>query len=108
MNLTELLDKGLVERFDSSKDQIDNSIEIATSDLDSAKKMLEIKLWNWAHNAAYNAMLQAGRGFDVLEGIQTKEYGTPSRDNIFLGSSLFEKVASGESAGIRQSKKEKE
>lgn len=61
MNLSELLSKGLVEKFQSSPEQIRGEIDIAKSDLSSAKKMISIDEWGWAHNAAYNAMLQAGR-----------------------------------------------
>lgn len=56
MNLSELLNKGLVEKFQSDKEQIKNEIDIAKNDLLCAKKMLDIDLLGWAHNAAYNAM----------------------------------------------------
>jgi uncharacterized protein (UPF0332 family) len=49
-----------------------NEIEIAKSDLISAKKMLDIGVWNWAHNAAYNAMLQAGRALMFAKGYRPK------------------------------------
>lgn len=72
MNLRELLNKGLVEEFQSDKEQIKNEIDIAKNDLASAKKMLTIDEWGWAHNAAYNAMLQAGRALMYFKGYRPK------------------------------------
>jgi uncharacterized protein (UPF0332 family) len=66
------LSKGLVEKFQSDPDQIRNEIEIAKSDLSSAKNMLGIKEGGWAHNAAYNAMLQAGRALMFSKGYRPK------------------------------------
>ena len=64
--------KGLVEKFQSDPDQIRNEIEIAKSDLSSAKNMLGIEEWGWAHNAAYNAMLQAGRALMFSKGYRPR------------------------------------
>ncbi|MGI0102119.1 MAG: hypothetical protein ACREA7_05935 [Nitrosotalea sp.] len=61
MNSSDLSSKGLVEKFQSDPAQVKNEMEIANNDLASAKKLLAIQEWRWAHNAAYNAMLQAGR-----------------------------------------------
>lgn len=72
MNLSDLLNKGLVEKFQSDPTQIKNEIEIAKNDLISAKKMLTIQEWSWAHNAAYNAMLQAGRALMFSKGYRPK------------------------------------
>ncbi|MCL4519187.1 MAG: HEPN domain-containing protein [Thaumarchaeota archaeon] len=47
-------------------------MDIAKSDIASAKKMLDIKEWNWAHNAAYNAMLQAGRALMFSKGYRPR------------------------------------
>jgi len=81
VNLSELLSKGLVEKFQSDPDQIKNEIEIAKNDLSSAKNMLGIEEWGWAHNAAYNAMLQAGRA------LNRRPVATPtSIPVIFIGS----------------------
>jgi uncharacterized protein (UPF0332 family) len=68
MNLSDLLGKGLVEKFQSSPEQIRNEMNIAKNDVVSAKKMLGIEIWGWAHNAAYNAMLQAGRALMFSKG----------------------------------------
>lgn len=43
MNLSDLLSKGLVEKFQSDPTQIKKEMDIATSDLASAKKMLIIQ-----------------------------------------------------------------
>ncbi len=72
MSLNELLKNGLIEQFRSDADQIRNEMEIAKSDLSSAKKMLGIQEWGWAHNAAYNAMLQAGRGLMFSKGYRPR------------------------------------
>lgn len=72
MNLSDLLSKGLVEKFRSDHEQVKNEMEIAKNDLDSAKKMLTIQEWGWAHNAAYNAMLQAGRALMFSKGYRPK------------------------------------
>jgi uncharacterized protein (UPF0332 family) len=72
MNLSDLLSKGLVEKFQSDPAQIKNEMEIAKNDLASAKKMLAIQEWGWAHNAAYNAMLQAGRALLFSKGYRPK------------------------------------
>ena len=72
MNLSDLLSRGLVEKFQSDPAQIKNEIDISTNDLASAKKMLTIQEWGWAHNAAYNAMLQAGRALMFSKGYRPK------------------------------------
>jgi uncharacterized protein (UPF0332 family) len=72
MNLSDLLSKGLVEKFQSDPVQIKNEMEIAKNDLASAKKMLTTQEWGWAHNAAYNAMLQAGRALMFSKGYRPK------------------------------------
>ena len=73
MNLSDLLRKNLVEKFESADiEQIKNEIIIAANDIASAKKMLKIEEWGWAHNAAYNAMLQAGRALMFSKGYRPK------------------------------------
>lgn len=72
MNLSELLSKGLVEKFQSDPAQIKNEMEIANNDIASAKKMLSIQEWSWAHNVAYNAILQAGRALMFSKGYRPK------------------------------------
>ncbi len=72
MDLSELLRKGLIEEFQSDKGQIKNELAIAKEDIDSSKNFLKIKDWKWAHNAAYNAMLQAGRALMFTKGYRPK------------------------------------
>jgi uncharacterized protein (UPF0332 family) len=72
MNLSDLLSKGLVEKFESDKMQIGNEMNIAIQNISSAKKMLGIQEWEWAHTAAYNAMLQAGRALMFFKGYRPK------------------------------------
>jgi uncharacterized protein (UPF0332 family) len=66
------LKNGLVEKYQSDEDQIRNEVEIAKSDLASAKHMLGIQEWGWAHNAAYNSMLQAGRALMFSKGYRPR------------------------------------
>lgn len=68
MNLSDLLSKRIVEKFKPDPQQVKDEMAIARSDISSAKKMLEIEEWGWAHNAAYNAMLQAGRALMFAKG----------------------------------------
>ena len=72
VNLSDLLKKNLVEKFQSDPSQIKNELDIAKNDLGAAKKMLTIQEWGWAHNAAYNAMLQAGRALMFAKGYRPK------------------------------------
>ena len=72
MNLSDLLNKDLVEKFQSDPQQIKDETDIAKNDLSSAKKMLDIELWGWSHNASYNAMLQAGRALMFYKGYRPK------------------------------------
>lgn len=72
MNLSDLLRNGSVEKFVSDPGQIKNEINIAISDVSSARKMLGIGEWGWDHNAAYNAMLQSGRSLMFAKGHRTK------------------------------------
>ena len=84
MNLDDLLSKCNVEKFESADDvQIGNEIEIAISDVSSAKKMLTIGEWGWAHNAAYNAMLQSGRALMLAKGYRPKAYGHHYGCNVY-------------------------
>lgn len=76
MNLRDLLSNGSVEEFSSSDpSQIKNETNIAINDVSSAKKMLGIGEWGWAHNAAYNAMLQSGRALMFAKGYRPKGQG---------------------------------
>lgn len=72
MNLSDLLKKNLVERWQSDPVQIKNEVDIAKKDVAAARKMMAIQEWDWAHNAAYNAMLQAGRALMFDKGYRPK------------------------------------
>ncbi len=51
INLSDLQSKGLVEEFQSSKEQVQTEITNAEKNLNSAKKMLTIDEWGYAHAA---------------------------------------------------------
>lgn len=75
MSLRDLLKTGQIEEYESDPEQIKNEIELARQDLAAAKKMLSLQsreLWGWAHNAAYNAMLQAGRALMYSKGYRPR------------------------------------
>ena len=72
IDLSELLRKVLIEEFQSDREQIKNELAIAKEDIDSSRNLLKIKDWKWAHNAAYNAMLQAGRALMFHKGYRPK------------------------------------
>ena len=91
MNLSDLLSKGLVEKFQSDQVQIKNEMDIAKNDLASAKKMLTIQEWGWAHNAAYNAMLQAGRALMFSKGYRP-EFRTSCGCSLICRDRLFSQI----------------
>jgi len=81
------LRSGLIEKYRSDEDQIRNEVEIAKDDLSSAKRMLGIDEWRWAHSAAYNAMLQAGRAL-----MFSKEYRPGSQEHHIAVISFVQAV----------------
>ena len=72
MNLSDLLKQDLVEKFESDKEQIGNEIGSANKNITSAKNMLRIEEWGWAHTAAYTAMFHAGRALMFSKGYRPK------------------------------------
>jgi uncharacterized protein (UPF0332 family) len=72
LNLSDLLRNGMVEKFQSSSKQIEDTMRIAIRDVSAAKKNLEIAEWDWAHNIAFNAMLQAGRALMFWKGYRAR------------------------------------
>lgn len=72
MDLSELLRKDLIEKFQSDEDQIRNEITNAEKQLRSAEKMLGIEEWGYAHTAAYTAMLHAARALMFRKGYRPK------------------------------------
>jgi len=67
MNLSELLSKGLIERFQSNQEQIENQMKIAMRDVSSAKNMLQIGEWEWAYNATYTRYAWGRKSPDVFK-----------------------------------------
>lgn len=71
--LRDLLSEELIEEFTSTSDQIKNEMNIAKSDTESAKRMIpDDHLASWAHNASYNAILQASRALMFNRGYRAK------------------------------------
>lgn len=68
-------------------------MEIARRDISAAKKMLQIEEWGWAHNAAYNAMLQSARAL-MFQG-----YRPMSQDHHVAVISFMEVVYSAKFGG---------
>lgn len=94
MNLSDLLSKDLVEKFQSDKEQV--KIEIANADkkLNSANNMLGIGEWGYAYAAAYNAMLHAGRALMFSKGFRPK--GFEHHVAVVSFSHIYEKKYSSE------------
>ena len=59
---SELLDAGRVKRGRFSRKQVEDRVQIARRDLETAEEIAETSP-DWAFNIAYNAMHQAGRAF---------------------------------------------
>lgn len=72
MDLSELLRKDLVEKFQSDRDQIGNEITNAEKQLKSSERMFGIEEWGYAHTAAYNAMPHSGRALMFAKGYRPK------------------------------------
>jgi uncharacterized protein (UPF0332 family) len=68
MDLSDLLKNRLIEKFKTGPEQVKNEMEIAKSNVKSARRILQIEEWEIAHNTAYNAMLQAARGLMFAKG----------------------------------------
>lgn len=94
MNLSDLLKKRLIEQFKSDTEQVRKEMEIARRDISAAKKMLQIEEWGWAHNAAYNAMLQSARALMFHKG-----YRPMSQDHHVAVISFMEVVYSAKFGG---------
>ena len=71
LNLSDLLRKGTVEQFQSSKDQIRDTMQLAVRDVSTARKILAIDA-DWAYNIAFNGMLQAGRALMFFKGYRPR------------------------------------
>jgi len=67
---SELLEAGRIRRGRFSRAQVDNCLQIAERDIETAGAMLEVSL-EWTFNIAYNAMHQAGRAFLFHCGYRT-------------------------------------
>ena len=75
MSLRDLLKAGQIEESQPDLQQIKDEIEVAKQDLKAAKTMLASQsdeLWSWAHNAAYNSMLQAARALMFSKGYRPR------------------------------------
>lgn len=62
----------ILEKFESDKEQIGNEIGSANKNITSAKNMLRIEEWGWAHTAAYTVMFHAGRALMFSKGYRPK------------------------------------
>lgn len=91
MNLIELLDRGLVEKFQSDEDQIKNKMQIAESDLASAKHLLEIKEWKWLI-MWHTVLCFSCNGTDVLKRLPTERAGAPCGSNFLRAGGLSLKI----------------
>ncbi len=67
---SELLEDGRIKRGRFSRKQVEDRIEIARRDLETAEEIAGTSP-DWAFNIAYNAMHQAGRAFLFHRGYRT-------------------------------------
>jgi len=72
VNLEELLDEGLVEKFEGTPELVEQSMQSAEKDLKTAKDVFGTGNFDWAYVIAYNSMLQAGRAFMFQSGYRPK------------------------------------
>ncbi len=69
MSYEELLNKGLIKRFEASPSQVKNRIELAKRDIKAARLMMANDR-DWAFSMAYNAILQATRALMFAKGFR--------------------------------------
>jgi uncharacterized protein (UPF0332 family) len=62
MSIEELIKNGSIHPFKATQDEVDRAVEIARRDLALAENILEESL-DWSYSIAYNAVLQACRGY---------------------------------------------
>lgn len=72
VDLEELLNNGMLEKFESASELVEQSIQSAERDLKTAKDVFGTENFDWAYVIAYNAMLQAGRAFMFTSGYRPK------------------------------------
>src|SRR3990170_7838579 len=69
MDYEDLLNKGLVKRFNASPAQAKSRIDLAKRDIEAAKVMMPVDR-DWAFSMAYNAVLQATRALMFAKGFR--------------------------------------
>ncbi len=67
MNLSDLLQKGVIKKINPDSKQAQELLAAAERDIRVAKKMLDAD-YDWAFSVAYNAMLQSARALMFSEG----------------------------------------
>ncbi len=72
VDLEELLNNGMLEKFESAPELVEQSLQSAEKDLKAAKDVFGTNNFDWAYVIAYNAMLQAGRSFMFNSGYRPK------------------------------------
>ena len=89
MNYAELESKGLIHRYQGSKNQVAQRLELAERDIQTAQQIVANN-WDWAYSIAYNAMLQAGRALMFHKG-----YRPVSGEGAHLAVVQFAEIALG-------------
>ena len=88
MNLSDLQSKGLIEKFQSDKEQIQNEIKNTQNNFESSKNILRIKECGWAHSVVYNAMPHTERALMFSKGYRPK--GIEHHVAVVSFSSIYE------------------
>ncbi|MFH1286003.1 MAG: HEPN domain-containing protein [Candidatus Micrarchaeota archaeon] len=68
MSLEKLLEEGVIEAIEPTRELVENALSAAEKDLATARTVLETDNFDWTLAIAYNAMLQAGRALVFSEG----------------------------------------
>jgi len=72
MSLEQLLNEGLIEAFETTKDLVSQTLASSEKDLKTAVTVLEAGDYDWALTIAYHSMLQAGRALMFHFGYRPK------------------------------------
>ena len=72
MSLEKLLEEGLIGAIEPTRQLVEKALELAESDLSTAKAVLQTSNFDWTLAIAYNSMLQSGRALMFHCGFRPK------------------------------------
>lgn len=92
--LDKLEKKGYIKKLPSDPRMVENSLNLAQRDMDTAGKMLKEEDYDWAFNIAYNSMLQSVRALMFHTGYR------PSGQKSHIAVVKFAEAILGENYSI--------